>query len=215
MVHTVNVLYLAFKISGFFFFFRFSDIEWIWFGGWFVSTYSNLYKGHLAVCLIWQRDSTAKGAKKYITKCNIFTVVYYILTECSPGLYGENCQGFCSPNCRKTGVCDRVTGHCEGGCQPGWKGKICDTSKDVNSGIRHFLVGSPWYIIHFLHIYVIFFIECDKGMFGNECTRTCGHCFGEEECHHINGTCLKGCKDGLQGTMCIKGKLFCVHYIKH
>ena len=49
---TVNVLYLACTIFGVFQIFCY--LVWIWFGGWFVSTSSNLYKlhVHLAVYLI-------------------------------------------------------------------------------------------------------------------------------------------------------------------
>ena len=50
-------------------------------------------------------------------------------TECDVGLYGANCEGFCSADCRKPGVCDKVTGQCEGGCQAGWKNAKCDQGK--------------------------------------------------------------------------------------
>ena len=56
------------------FFIIFCSLAWIWFWGWFVSTYPTFINAHLAVYLIWQRDSTAKMLKKYIIKCNKFTV---------------------------------------------------------------------------------------------------------------------------------------------
>ena len=52
-----------------------------------------------------------------------------ILTECDTGLYGANCEEFCSPNCITPGICDKVTGQCEGGCQAGWKNAQCDQGK--------------------------------------------------------------------------------------
>ena len=63
MVHTVNVLYVAFKISGVFFldFLILSGFDFVVDLYPLIQTFIN---GHLAVCLIWQRDSTAKGAKK-------------------------------------------------------------------------------------------------------------------------------------------------------
>ena len=53
------------------------------------------------------------------------------LTECPVGLYGANCEEFCSSNCREERVCDKVTGHCEGGCQAGWTQPKCDLSMYV------------------------------------------------------------------------------------
>ena len=53
------------------------------------------------------------------------------LTECTVGLFGDNCAEFCSPNCKKSGLCDKVTGQCEGGCQAGWTQSKCDASMYV------------------------------------------------------------------------------------
>ncbi|XP_061192787.1 multiple epidermal growth factor-like domains protein 10 [Saccostrea echinata] len=44
--------------------------------------------------------------------------------------------------------------------------------------------------------------ECDDGKFGLKCDQPCGFCFGKEQCHHINGTCLNGCDRGYQGINC-------------
>ena len=55
------------------------------------------------------------------------------LTECDVGLYGANCEGVCSPNCIKPGICDKVTGYCDGGCQDGWTQIKCDAGKTVFS----------------------------------------------------------------------------------
>lgn len=52
------------------------------------------------------------------------------------------------------------------------------------------------------------FTECDNGLFGRNCTSTCGKCVGAEQCHHINGTCLNGCDPGYKGADCTKGLLF-------
>ena len=49
------------------------------------------------------------------------------------------------------------------------------------------------------------FTECSHGKFGHDCKDTCGMCLGEEQCHHINGTCLNGCDPGYYGTFCTKG----------
>lgn len=46
------------------------------------------------------------------------------------------------------------------------------------------------------------FLECDGGFFGDNCAESCGECFGKEQCHHVNGTCLKGCAYGYSGINC-------------
>lgn len=51
----------------------------------------------------------------------------YIL-ECPLGYYGENCDYKCSEYCFVPRRCDRVTGQCYGGCQPGWYTKTCEQS---------------------------------------------------------------------------------------
>lgn len=54
-----------------------------------------------------------------------------MLTECPAGFYGHACQESCSTNCNVSGTCDKVTGQCIGGCQPGWKESKCDKSTDI------------------------------------------------------------------------------------
>ena len=49
-----------------------------------------------------------------------------IRTECLDGKHGQNCEEHCSQHCMISGKCDRVTGHCIGGCQDGWKNAQCD-----------------------------------------------------------------------------------------
>ena len=74
--NTVNVIYLActiFDVSQIFCY-----LVWIWFGGWFVSTgIQTFINAHLAVYLIWRRNSTVKGAKKD-TLPNVIRLQYSI-----------------------------------------------------------------------------------------------------------------------------------------
>ena len=51
----------------------------------------------------------------------------------------------------------------------------------------------------------IIFIVCDNGSFGQDCNERCGECLGKEQCHHVNGSCINGCKPGFHGIMCTKG----------
>lgn len=48
------------------------------------------------------------------------------------------------------------------------------------------------------------FTACDRGLYGNDCNETCGHCIDIDECFHINGTCLTGCAAGYLGDLCNK-----------
>ena len=51
----------------------------------------------------------------------------YFATACFLGKYGVNCVTDCG-HCSADGEsCDGVTGICPGGCEPGYKGDMCDT----------------------------------------------------------------------------------------
>ena len=42
-------------------------------------------------------------------------------------------------------------------------------------------------------------------MFGKHCKESCGKCLMDEQCHHINGSCLNGCNPGYYGNKCTEG----------
>ena len=46
--------------------------------------------------------------------------------DCPEGLYGSKCSQNCSMTCGDPGRCDIMTGHCNGGCQVGWTGAMCE-----------------------------------------------------------------------------------------
>lgn len=48
----------------------------------------------------------------------------------------------------------------------------------------------------------MFSLACEKGSFGDNCSKICGHCRDVDKCSHSNGTCLTGCKAGYQGEIC-------------
>ena len=54
-------------------------------------------------------------------------------------------------------------------------------------------------------IKIVNFTECGNEMFGQDCNERCGECVGEEQCHHVNGSCVNGCKPGYKGIRCTKG----------
>lgn len=52
--------------------------------------------------------------------------IFSLLTECKEGWYGVSCSQQRSGHCRDGASCNHVTGHCDGGCEAGWTGYMCD-----------------------------------------------------------------------------------------
>ena len=52
-------------------------------------------------------------------------------------------------------------------------------------------------------------------MYGISCSLPCGTCLDYEQCHHINGTCLKGCDKGYYGQLCKQGKGLFPHSLQY
>ena len=46
-------------------------------------------------------------------------------------MFGQDCVENCSMKCGDPGVCDKVTGHCNGRCLPGWEGNMCQKGNYV------------------------------------------------------------------------------------
>ena len=55
--------------------------------------------------------------------------------------------------------------------------------------------------------YQLFCKVCDNGMYGEDCSKTCGSCINNIQCHHVNGSCLQGCGPGYKGDRCVEGEL--------
>ena len=53
-----------------------------------------------------------------------------------------------------------------------------------------------------MHFVICFPKACAEGFYGNACSHVCGHCVDHEGCHHINGSCLRGCTPGYTGNKC-------------
>lgn len=56
-------------------------------------------------------------------------------------------------------------------------------------------------ICHFFRCFFFLTKACDKGLFGDNCSETCGHC-RDNKCSNFNGTCITGCDAGYQGDLC-------------
>ena len=57
-------------------------------------------------------------------------------------------------------------------------------------------------------------LACKNGWYGPGCKTPCGHCFGSEVCHHINGSCPGNCTDGYSGETC-SNSMFYFLWLKH
>lgn len=56
------------------------------------------------------------------------------------------------------------------------------------------------------------FTACSGGVYGQNCSLPCGQCLDNEQCHHINGTCMNGCGRGYQGLNCTEGQHLLVNF---
>lgn len=53
-------------------------------------------------------------------------MLFFCITECKKGWYGDNCTQQCTAHCKDNTTCNHVTGLCDEGCDKGWKGYMCD-----------------------------------------------------------------------------------------
>lgn len=52
-----------------------------------------------------------------------------MVTECRDGTYGYNYVNNCSGHCLKNTPCNKQTGHCDTGCDPGYTNRDCSKGK--------------------------------------------------------------------------------------
>ena len=69
----------------------------------------------------------------------------HFFLDCPEGLYGSNCRQNCSLTCGDPGKCDKLTGHCNGGCQVGWTGAMCEKGYHlpINNTHENFYIMKP------------------------------------------------------------------------
>lgn len=67
--------------------------------------------------------------------CKLFVIEKLIITECMAGYYGKDCLKQCSTSCASS--CNRISGHCDHGCKPGWAGNACNKKISIYIHIPH------------------------------------------------------------------------------
>ncbi|KAK3600085.1 hypothetical protein CHS0354_023622 [Potamilus streckersoni] len=160
---------------------------------------------------------------------NVISVVRrntWILTLCEVTVEGECLDGFFSEYCNNTcgrcyngDSCDKESGICPDGCDPGWSEMLCNVEcfegtygHGCNKTCGNCLNGSKTCLKTNGHC-----IdgcksgwqgdrcnkECEKGTYGSGCRYTCGFCLhGNETCSVVDGRCSMGCQEGWQGKNC-------------
>lgn len=63
---------------------------------------------------------------------------FFETEECEDGTYGEDCAIYCSGHCLNESACNKETGLCERGCDPGYMNSLCSDRKTTNSFIQQF-----------------------------------------------------------------------------
>lgn len=90
----------------------------------------------------------------------IFNSCVCLTLECTFGKYGVNCMETCSVNCNVSISCNRTTGVCIGGCQPGWIGLHCDQSKTrsvcVNLKLTFFYITRVFFKTNYFLLIIMF-----------------------------------------------------------
>ena len=71
------------------------------------------------------------------------------------------------------------------------------------------IITSLWKPIFYMYklsnSWFLILTVCESGMFGKHCNKSCGKCLKDEQCHHVNGSCLNGCNPGYHGVNCANG----------
>lgn len=60
-------------------------------------------------------------------------------------------------------------------------------------------------------VMVFFFLECEFGLFGVNCSFGCGYCLKNKFCYFEIGVCFEGCELGYRGNNCKKSNDNCLY----
>ncbi|KAK7485107.1 hypothetical protein BaRGS_00023647, partial [Batillaria attramentaria] len=152
------------------------------------------------------RSGTAGYEDSYLINMCEFQVF-----SCSARYWGSDCGQVCG-NCRN-GTCDKVTGHCDSGCQPRWKSPLCAGcsarywGSDCGQECGNCRNGTCDKVTG----------HCDSGCqpgwksplcagcsaryWGSDCGQECGNC-RNGTCDKVTGHCDSGCQPGWKSPLC-------------
>ncbi|XP_078327417.1 uncharacterized protein LOC144623110 isoform X1 [Crassostrea virginica] len=136
---------------------------------------------------------------------------------CPDGFFGPQCVNKCNSTCYG---CNIISGSCENGCLPGWKGNYCHEKCRNNTygtecslHCEHCRGSQPCHHTNGSCMNgcadgfkgEICSERCDFGYYGFECKDQCSSfCKTSRDCDHVTGFCIDGCKSGWQGNDCLE-----------
>lgn len=62
----------------------------------------------------------------FIYKISYWYICIKTVSECNDGTFGHDCINNCSGHCLNKSPCNKQTGHCDRGCDPGYNTEDCN-----------------------------------------------------------------------------------------
>ncbi|XP_062572549.1 multiple epidermal growth factor-like domains protein 10, partial [Saccostrea cucullata] len=120
--------------------------------------------------------------------------------KCDNNRYGLECTLTCG-NCSNGEQCDHVNGSCPHGCDKGAQGdkcrEACPSGRHGKNCVEFCKPNCRGGCNRFNGV------SCSHGWYGRECKERCGYCRGNEQCHHVTGSCSGLCEPGYYGDQCV------------
>ncbi|XP_046370706.2 prolow-density lipoprotein receptor-related protein 1-like isoform X2 [Haliotis rufescens] len=139
-------------------------------------------------------------------------------TGCADGRYGAGCTSECGLCTGGMSLCEKTTGSCLAGCEPGYKGNFCkEECRPGTYGKRCSPCGKCKQGTTCHHVTgkcpsgcqpgwrggdTCQQRDCHPGLYGLHCSVPCGHCKSEQTCDSNSGSCPSGCSAGWRGATC-------------
>lgn len=76
------------------------------------------------------------------------------------------------------------------------------------------IVYCIWNNLYVTNYCCMLFSACTNGTYGEKCKLTCGHCYGNSACNHVNGSCPNGCASGWTGPVCNESERIMFFFFK-
>lgn len=76
------------------------------------------------------------------------------------------------------------------------------------------IVYCIWNNLYVTNYCCMLFSACTNGTYGEKCKLTCGHCYGNSACNHVNGSCPNGCASGWTRAVCNESERIMFFFFK-